>query len=118
MIHPFEMLSLPLSSLVLFATPLVAASLLPRQTTPTRQYVVTNRCPTAVNLYIGGTLDSNIPQNGSVTKTLGTSAGFFYTDANLGSPTAEGAAKAGFLGDVCSVSRQRKRTNRLTRTLS
>ncbi|KAF8198504.1 G-X-X-X-Q-X-W domain-containing protein [Pholiota molesta] len=94
------MLSLPLSSLVLLATPLVAASsLLPRQTTPTRQYVVTNRCPTAVNLYIGGALDSNIPQNGSVTKTLGTSAGFFYTDANLGSPTAEGAAKAGFLGD-------------------
>lgn len=105
MIHPFnEMLSLPLYSLVLFATPLVASPLLPRQN-PTRQYVVTNRCPTAVNLYIGGAFDSNIPLGGSVTKTLGTDAGFFYTDANLGSPTAEGTAKAGFL-DVCSVSRQ------------
>jgi len=40
--------------------------------------------------------DSTIPTNGSVSKTLGTDPGFFYTDANGGSPNAVGTTRAGF----------------------
>ncbi|KAF9473924.1 G-X-X-X-Q-X-W domain-containing protein [Pholiota conissans] len=90
------MLPLLLSTL-LFATPLLASPVSPRQTT--RQYIVHNQCPAAVNLYIAGAFDSTIPQGGNVTKFLSTGAGFWYTDANLGTPTAEGTAKAGFLDD-------------------
>lgn len=62
-----------------------------------RQYFVKNQCPTPVNLYIGGVLSGAIPAGGSVTKNLGLSEGFFYTDVNAGAPTAEGVAKAAFL---------------------
>jgi len=40
--------------------------------------------------------DSTIPTNGSVVKNLGTNPGFFYTDANGGSPNAVGTIRAGF----------------------
>ena len=66
----------------------------------TRQYTVYNKCPTSIDLYIGGVKDSTIPQNGNVVKTLSTGAAFFYTDANGGSPTAEGTVRAGFYSDV------------------
>ncbi|KAF8962504.1 G-X-X-X-Q-X-W domain-containing protein [Flammula alnicola] len=89
------MLSPLLYSLLLLATPLLASPLTLRQTT--RQYIIYNKCPTAVNLYIGGVLDSSIPQGGNVTKFLGLNAGFFYTDANGGDgPTAVGTTRAGF----------------------
>ena len=66
------------------------------------QYTVVNKCPTSINLYIAGNLDSTLATGASVTKSLGIDAGFFYTDANGGS--ASGAAtRAGFYddNDVC-----------------
>ena len=61
-----------------------------------------NKCPTSINLYIAGNLDSTLATGASVVKSLGIDAGFFYTDANGGS--ASGAAtRAGFYDDnnVC-----------------
>jgi len=82
------LLSLVLASIIL-ATPLAGQN--------TRQYHIYNKCPTPINLYIGGEVkDSTIPLNGSVVKTLGTDPGFFYTDANGGSPNAVGTVRAGF----------------------
>jgi len=72
----------------------VLATPLARQNT--RRYTVYNKCPTSIDLYIGGVKDSTIPTNGNVVKNLGTGAGFFYTNANGGSPTAEGTIRAGF----------------------
>jgi hypothetical protein len=71
-----------------FATPLARQN--------TRQYTVHNQCPTPITLYIGGVKDVTIASKGTVVKTLGTGAGFFYTDANGGSPTAQGTIRAGF----------------------
>ena len=65
-----------------------------------RQYNIFNKCPTAIDLYIGGVLDSNIASAGNVTRFLTTSAGFFYTDVNGGKPDGTGTARAGFFGDV------------------
>ncbi|KAF8960459.1 G-X-X-X-Q-X-W domain-containing protein [Flammula alnicola] len=65
----------------------------------TRQYIVFNKCPSSINLYIGGVLDSNIPSGGNVTKFLGLGAGFFYTDANGGNANGIGTTRAGFFAD-------------------
>jgi len=61
-----------------FATPLARRN--------TRRYTVYNKCPTSIDLYIGGVKDSTIPTNGNVVKILSIGAGFFYTNANGGSP--------------------------------
>ena len=61
-----------------------------------RQYTVYNRCPTPIDLYIGGTKQGTIPTDGNVVKTLGTGAGYFFTDANGGSQNANGTIHAGF----------------------
>lgn len=45
-------------------------------------------------------MDSTIATNDSVVKTLNSGAGFFYTNANGGSSTAEGTIRAGFYNDV------------------
>ncbi|RXW15113.1 hypothetical protein EST38_g10744 [Candolleomyces aberdarensis] len=62
-------------------------------------YTVTNRCPSAIELFIGQTSEGNLATNQSIVKTgLGTSAGFFYTKAN-GGDDDDGdleAARAGF----------------------
>ncbi|KAF8810387.1 hypothetical protein BYT27DRAFT_7186611 [Phlegmacium glaucopus] len=63
-----------------------------------RNYTVTNKCPTSVNLFIGGVFDSTLATGASTVKNLGVDAGFFYSDANGGSATAAGT-KAGFFGD-------------------
>ena len=79
---------------LVLASTVLASSLIARQ--PTRQYTIYNKCPTSIDLYIGGVQENTIPTNGNVVKTLSTDAGFFYTDANGGSPTAEGTIRAGF----------------------
>ena len=66
----------------------------------TRQYNIFNKCPTAIDLYIGGVLDGNIASAGNVTRFLNTDAGFFYTDANGGKPDGTGTTRAGFFGNV------------------
>ena len=63
------------------------------------QYTVVNKCPTSINLYIAGNLDSNLATGASVTRSLEDGdAGFFYTDAN-GRSTNGAATRAGFYGD-------------------
>ncbi|KAF9048752.1 G-X-X-X-Q-X-W domain-containing protein [Panaeolus papilionaceus] len=78
----------------------LSSPLTPRQTgsdgRPTRQYFVRNNCPSNINLYIAGTFDSNIARGATVTKTLSDNAGFFYTDANGGSPTTPGTVRTAF----------------------
>jgi hypothetical protein len=79
--------------------PLVLASTIlatPLARQDTRQYTVYNRCPTPIDLYIGGTKQATIPVEGNVVKTLGTGAGYFFTDANGGSQNANGTIRAGF----------------------
>jgi len=78
--------------LVLAST--ILASPLARQNT--RQYTVYNKCPTPIDLYIGGTKQGTIPTDGSIVKTLGTGSGYFFTDANGGSQNALGTIHAGF----------------------
>jgi len=68
------------------------------------QYTVINRCPNAINLYIGGILQSNLASKGSTTLSLGPIAGFFFTDANNGTAATGSATRAGFFGDA-NVSR-------------
>ena len=70
------------------------ATLLPRQNT--RQYTVYNKCPMPIDLYISGAKEGTIPTGGNVVKTLGTGAGYFFTDANGGSQNAYGTIHAGF----------------------
>ena len=84
--------------------PAYASVILSRQAPNTRQYIVFNKCPAPINLYIAGVLDSVIAAGSNVTKFLSTGAGFFYTDANGGAPNASGTLRAGFLGDVSSLS--------------
>ena len=62
------------------------------------QYVVTNKCPSSIKLYINGNLDSTLATGVSTTKILGgADGGLFYTDAN-----GIGSTRAGFYGDVRS----------------
>jgi hypothetical protein len=72
----------------------ILATPLARQNT--RQYTVYNKCPIAIDLYIGGTKHDVIPINGNVTKSLGPGAGYFYTDANDGNQNTQGTIRAGF----------------------
>jgi hypothetical protein len=81
------LLPLLLASTIL-ATPLARQA--------TRQYTIFNKCPSPITLYIGGTNNGIIPTNGNVTKTLPTSAGYFFTDANGGSQNANRSIYAGF----------------------
>ena len=77
-----------------------------------RQYdTVHYNCPTSIDLYIGGVKDRTIPKNGNVVKTLSTGAGYFYTDVNGGSPTAEGPICAGFFNDVSKFLINLRRTS-------
>jgi hypothetical protein len=78
---------------LLFASSILATPLA-RQNT--RQYNIYNKCPTAIDLYISGTNHGTIPTGGSVSRTLGTSAGYFFTDANGGSKNINRAIYAGF----------------------
>ncbi|KAF6741660.1 hypothetical protein DFP72DRAFT_1054844 [Ephemerocybe angulata] len=71
-----------------------AQALEKRQTPYASQFVIHNSCPSAINLYIGGQLDSRIPTGGSVTKF--SAPGFFYTDANGGNANGAGTLRAGF----------------------
>ena len=61
-----------------------------------RQYTVYNQCPTPIDLYIAGSNQGTIPTGGSVVKTLGTGAGYFFTNANGGSENSTGTIRAGF----------------------
>lgn len=81
---------------LLFASSILATPLA-RQNT--RQYNIYNKCPTAIDLYISGTNHGTIPTGGSVSRTLGTSAGYFFTDANGGSKNINRAIYAGFYED-------------------
>ncbi|KAF5336494.1 hypothetical protein D9611_006744 [Ephemerocybe angulata] len=85
-------------TLLMLATAVLATStaqaLEKRQTPYASQFVIHNSCPSAINLYIGGQLDSRIPTGGSVTKF--SAPGFFYTDANGGNANGAGTLRAGF----------------------
>ncbi|KJA15305.1 carbohydrate-binding module family 13 protein [Hypholoma sublateritium FD-334 SS-4] len=90
---------LSLASTILLASltsSTLASPMAQRQST--RPFYIANNCPTSVNLYIGGVLSGSIGKGKSVTKTLPVDSGFFYTNVNAGSPTAEGTSRAGFLG--------------------
>ncbi|KAJ3495266.1 hypothetical protein NLJ89_g10653 [Agrocybe chaxingu] len=65
-----------------------------------RSYTIVNNCPTAVDLVIGGVIDSTLPVGGSTTKFASGSftPGFFYTTANGGNVNGQ-ATKAGFYDD-------------------
>lgn len=100
-IHPNSLTNMLLSlvsSILLasLASSILASPMVRRQST--RPFYIANKCPTSVNLYIGGVLSGTIGKGKSVTKTLPTDSGFFYTDVNAGTPTAEGTSRAGFLG--------------------
>ncbi|KAJ3512324.1 hypothetical protein NLJ89_g3579 [Agrocybe chaxingu] len=83
---------------LLLAAPLLASPLAPRQSN-TRQYIIHNQCPSAVNLYIAGNLEGSIPSRGETTRFLPLGAGFFYTDANGGNANGIGTSRAGFYPD-------------------
>jgi len=65
-------------------------------------YTVYNKCPTPIDLYIGGEKHGTIPKNGKIVKTFSTGPGYFYTDANGGSKTAKHTIHAGFY-DVSGI---------------
>lgn len=67
-----------------------------------QQYTVYNKCPTPIDLYIGGEKHGTIPKNGNIVKTFSTSPGYFYTDANGGSRNAKRTIHAGFY-DVSEI---------------
>ncbi|RDB27190.1 Endo-1,4-beta-xylanase A [Hypsizygus marmoreus] len=80
--------------------PLTLLSLLLLPAHAVHQYIVTNRCPQQIPLYIAGELQGNLAANGgSVTKTYPGPAGFFYTSANGGNANATGTTRAGFFDD-------------------
>jgi hypothetical protein len=65
---------------------------------------VTNKCPSSIKLYIKGNFDSTSATGSSTTKTLGGAyAALFYSDANSGSQNGVGSTRAGFYGDVRSL---------------
>ena len=83
----FVVLPLVLASTIL-ATPVARENM--------HQYTVYNKCPTPIDLYIGGEKHGTIPKNGNVVKTFSTSPGYFYTDANGGTRNAQQTIHAGF----------------------
>ena len=80
---------------LIFASAILATPLA-RRSDPQRNYIIYNKCPTPITLYIAGTSYGLIPTNGSLTKELSTSAGYFFTDANGGSQNGKGSTRAGF----------------------
>ncbi|KAJ3516408.1 hypothetical protein NLJ89_g1150 [Agrocybe chaxingu] len=66
----------------------------------TRPYYVHNRCPRAINLFIGGALDQVIPAGGDVTKIANIGANFWYTDVNGGRFNGMGTTRAAFWGGL------------------
>jgi hypothetical protein len=68
-------------------------------------YTVTNSCPTAIELFIGGVSQGNLATGATVVKTgLGSSAGFFYTTTNGGSINGQlVASRVGFYLGVGST---------------
>ena len=62
------------ASMIILATPLAAEN--------TRRYTVYNKCPTPINLYIGGRERQHDPDKWERFKDSRTDPGFFYTDAN------------------------------------
>ena len=94
-----------LNMLTVLLLPLILASSIsatPFARQNTRQYNIYNKCPTAIDLYIAGTNQGTILTNGSVSRTLGTGAGYFFTDANGGSKNANRTIYAGFY-EVCWI---------------
>jgi hypothetical protein len=87
----------------MFAVLLVLAStILATPLENTHQYTVYNKCPTAIDLYIGGVKHGTIPKNGNTVKTFSTPQGYFYTDANGGSRNGKHTIHAGFY-DVSGI---------------
>jgi len=80
---------------LIFASAILATPLA-RQSDPQRNYTIYNKCPSNITLYIAGTSYGQIMTNGSLTKQLSTSAGYFSTDANGGSRNGQGSIRAGF----------------------
>ena len=80
---------------LIFASAILATPLA-RQSDPKRQYTIYNKCPTSINLYIGGASHGIIPTNGSVSEYLSTDTSYFYTDANGGNENGKDSIRAGF----------------------
>ncbi|CAA7269993.1 unnamed protein product [Cyclocybe aegerita] len=79
---------------------ITSGSPLERRQEDTRPYYVHNRCPRAINLFIGGALDQVIPAGGDVTKVANIGANFWYTDVNGGRFNGVGTTRAAFWGGL------------------
>ncbi|KAF9470860.1 G-X-X-X-Q-X-W domain-containing protein [Pholiota conissans] len=77
-----------LLSLSLVATPALAQD--------TVNHFIYNECPTPINLFIGGNLETNIPVGGMYSKVTSIYEGYWYTDANGGRYTGVGTTRAAF----------------------
>ncbi|RDB19188.1 Endo-1,4-beta-xylanase A [Hypsizygus marmoreus] len=66
-----------------------------------REYLISNRCPTEIPLYISGELQGNLAVGELFTKTYpGAENAFIYTSANGGSvESGRGLTRAGFFAD-------------------
>ncbi|RDB27209.1 Endo-1,4-beta-xylanase A [Hypsizygus marmoreus] len=64
-----------------------------------RQIIVTNKCPSAINIFQNGESQGSLASGSSRTSTVTNNfSGFIYTDANGGSQSGAGTTRAGFFG--------------------
>ncbi|KAF9556255.1 hypothetical protein CPC08DRAFT_694670 [Agrocybe pediades] len=85
-----------LSITVACAGPAVASPILQPRQGLTRTYVVHNKCPKQINLFVGGQQVNTLPTGGSLTRVDNVAAGFWYTDLNGGRYTGVGTTRAAF----------------------
>jgi hypothetical protein len=67
-----------------------------------RQYLITNKCPKPITLFINGESQGTLTANGGSTQRTfdNTFSGLIYTDANGGNQNGVGTTRAGFFGQV------------------
>ncbi|KAF9041470.1 ricin B lectin domain-containing protein [Panaeolus papilionaceus] len=69
------------STVVLSVTSTVLGQVFPKT------YTIVNNCPSAIDVYLGTTLEGNLASGASKTTFVGPNAGYFYTTANGGQAT-------------------------------
>ncbi|KJA18263.1 carbohydrate-binding module family 13 protein [Hypholoma sublateritium FD-334 SS-4] len=61
-----------------------------------RQYVVSNLCPSPINIFLAGEVVANLNHGDRLVQTDNVDASYWYTDANGGRYTGVGTTRAGF----------------------
>ena len=85
-----------------FFLPLLAAAFAVGLPTGNR-YIITNRCPSAIDVYLGNSKVARLPNGRSTTQIVGAFNGWIYTNANGGSVDGRASTRAVFSTSVSTL---------------